>query len=319
MVRSAIGQGARWVVLPEFFTTGIIFDDRMLDGHRPIDGEPMQMLRELAAKGDAAVAGSFLAECDGHVYNSFVLALPDGQVFTHDKDFPSGPIEHAYYAGGEDRAFVSTLREFGVDVAEDSIPAREDNNPDGVFDVSDGTMKVGCALCWEMIRQRTVNRLAGKVDFVLACSAWPSIDAELGFPGMNREQIVSLNDTLLQMLRNAPVQLAKLLGVPVVHANLVGRVKATKLFDQEVEYVTDFSGESQIVDSHGKTLARRPASEGEGLLVGEICLERAQAAMAVQDRFWIPELTPILTDLWYNRGAAGRQYYLAITHPHRTR
>ena len=36
LVRRAIGQGARWIMLHEFFTTGIIFDDRMWLAPTPI-------------------------------------------------------------------------------------------------------------------------------------------------------------------------------------------------------------------------------------------------------------------------------------------
>ena len=50
------------MVLPAFFTTGLAFDDSMLNGHRPLRGEPLQLLKELASEGDATVAGSFLAE-----------------------------------------------------------------------------------------------------------------------------------------------------------------------------------------------------------------------------------------------------------------
>ncbi len=316
LVRQAFREGARLVVLPEFFTTGITFDESMLAGHRPFGGEPMQMLLELAAEGKCMVGGSYLAEAGGHVYNTFALARADGTVVTHDKDFPSGAIEHAYYAGGEDDVFVSALQEFGVADVVGHIPSRNGNNKDGVFSLPE--MNVGAALCWEMIRHRTVARLLGKVDLVLAGSAWPTIDPDVGFPGMDYEQIVGLNTKLLSMLRNAPVRLAEMLGVPVIHANLVGPVHATALFGQSVEVVTHFPGESRIVDARGKTLANRSELEGEGIVVADICLDKSSPKNLQTDDFWIPEMSPLLKDLWYHQAALGRDYYLHTTVPYRT-
>ena len=317
LVRQAFSDGAKWVVLPELFTTGIAFDDCMLDGHRPLDGEPMRMLKELAVEGGAMVGGSYLAEFNGHVYNTFALASSDGQVFTHDKDFPSGPIEHAYYAGGEDAEFISLLQDAAVGAeTQQPIPTRDQNNKEGVFSLP--RMAAGVALCWEMIRHRTVQRLAGKIDVLLASSAWPIIDPDVGFPGMSREQVVELNSVLLAMLQDAPNRLARMLGVPVVHANLVGPQRATKLFDQPVEVLTRFCGESKVVNANGKTVACRSASEGEGLVVADLEFEKTSPEPARSDEFWIPELHPILKDLWYIQGRVGREYYLQTTYPHRS-
>ncbi|MGE0760954.1 MAG: carbon-nitrogen hydrolase family protein, partial [Pirellulaceae bacterium] len=246
----------------------------------------------------------------------FVLATPTS-VQTHDKDFPSGPIEHAYYAGGEDSEFVSLLDGASVNVeSRNPIPSRDNSKQDGVFTLPG--INVGVALCWEMIRHRTVARMLGKVDVVMASSAWPAIDPDVGFPGMSRKEVVDLNETLLAMLRDAPNRLARMLGVPVIHANLVGRQRSTKLFDQSVEMVTRFCGESRIVDGRGRTVACRSADEGEGLVVADLVLEKMSPESPESDGVWIPELHPILENLWYVQGAAGREYYLKTTQPYRS-
>lgn len=315
LVRQAISMGATCIVLPEFFTTGITFDDSMLMAYRPVTGEPTQMLIESAKEGGATIGGSFLAESGGHVFNTFVLAHPNGQVFTHDKDFPSGPIEHAYYCGGEDEAFLSALRDHGIPVTSNAISSRQANNQSGVFALPE--MSVGVALCWEMIRHRTVARLLNKVDLVLAGSAWMELDSDIGFPGMNREAIVDLNATLLAMLKQAPIRLAELLGVPVVHANLVGPLRAHRLFGQQVDFITHFAGESQIVAPDGTILASRPGSAGEGVVVADIPPGHPVPADITENEFWIPRLTPVLQSLWYEQGLVGREYYLHTTVPRR--
>src|ERR1051326_6110331 len=142
LVREALGRGARWIVLPEFFTSAMAFDPSVIDAVRRFDGAPAQLLRRLARAGKAFVGGSFLAWRDGNAYNSFILAQPDGSTRRHDKDFPSF-WEACYYIGGYD---------------------------DGVFATADGT--VGAAVCYELVRTATAARLKGKVNLVLAGSCW---------------------------------------------------------------------------------------------------------------------------------------------------
>lgn len=89
LVRIAFKRGATWVILPEFFTSGMAFHPEMANATRLIDGPPTQLLRNLAREGNATVGGSFLAWRGGNVYNTFVLALPDGGTLRHDKDLPS--------------------------------------------------------------------------------------------------------------------------------------------------------------------------------------------------------------------------------------
>ncbi|MEZ6099951.1 MAG: carbon-nitrogen hydrolase family protein [Pirellulaceae bacterium] len=315
LVQEAIAAEAEWIVLPEFFTTGMAFDDSLLNGHQPLDGEPVKRLQSVATQSGVTIGGSFLAESQSHVYNTFVLVTPDGQVFSHDKDFPSGPIEHAYYAGAEDAEFLRLLRERGIDISDRSIPARATNNASGQFVTNNA--RIGVALCWEMIRHRTVARLRSKVDVVLGCSAWPTIDPDVGFPGMTRDEVIQLNTTLVHMVQQAPRQLAELLGVPVIHANLVGPVRSTKLFDRTVDVVTRFCGDSRIVDCHGRTLARRSSDEGEGILVSDVALEHAEPLELNRDAFWIPDMPPMLQSLWYDQGAVGRRYYLDHVCPYR--
>src|SRR5687767_4214874 len=49
LIREAIGRRAEWIVLPEFFTSGLAYDLATLpNAPRPLDGAPTQMLRRLA-------------------------------------------------------------------------------------------------------------------------------------------------------------------------------------------------------------------------------------------------------------------------------
>ena len=110
----------------------------------PADGLPTQLLRELARRHGIHVGGSTLVrDDDGQVRNAFFLAGPDGAIVgRHDKDIPT-MWENALYIGGDDP---------------------------GLFDTSGVT--VGVALCWELMRTQTAERLAGRVDLVLSGSGW---------------------------------------------------------------------------------------------------------------------------------------------------
>jgi len=48
-----------------------------------------------------------------------------------------------------------------------------------------------------MIRYRTARRLIGRADLVLAASAWGFLDADVGFPGLDRNQLTDLGDELV--------------------------------------------------------------------------------------------------------------------------
>ena len=74
LARLAFERGARWVVLPEFFTSAMAFHGDMPNAVQDLNGPPAQLLRKLAREGNAFVGGSFLAWRDGNSYNSFLLA-----------------------------------------------------------------------------------------------------------------------------------------------------------------------------------------------------------------------------------------------------
>jgi predicted amidohydrolase len=292
LIREAIAGRAEWIVLPEFFTSGLAFDPVNLPkAPRPIDGAPMQMLRRLAKEGHAAIGGAFLARSGRDVFNTFALALPTGEVFTHDKDFPTTSMESSLYAGGEDDEFVKEIEKKGVSTEREIVPSRPDNAKSGVFRLPN-RLSVGAAMCWEQVRYRTARRMRGQVDLVLTASGWPA--------GGGDPKIVE-----------TPRRLARLVGAPIVHASIVGPVPSAAAPDGSGSRTLQFSGESQIVDGSGKSVAIRHFSEGEGVLMGEIEPGRVMPSEAIPDgTFWTPEGPPEASAGWHTSGAAGRAIYL---------
>src|SRR5262245_2617775 len=251
LIREALSQRAEWIVLPELFTSGLAYDAVNLpSAPRPLDGAPMQLLKRLAKEGRAAIGGAFLARSGRDVFNTFVLVLPTGESFSHDKDFPTTSMESSLYAGGEDDEFVREIEKKGVATAREIVPSRPDNIKSGVFRLPN-RLSVGAAMCWEQVRYRTARRMRGQVDLILTASGWPAGGAD--------PKIVE-----------TPRRLARLVGAPVVHASIVGPVPSAGALDGSGSRTLQFSGESQIVDGSGKSVAIRHFSEGEGVLVGEI-------------------------------------------------
>jgi predicted amidohydrolase len=282
LVRQAIRRGAQWVILPEMFASGNAFHHGMLDAIRPINGEPARLLQQLAREGQAVIGGSFLASHEGRVFNTFLLTFPDGSMSRHDKDHPTY-WEACYYEGGKD---------------------------DGVLKSPIGP--VGSVLCWEFIRAQTAKRLAGKVRFVVGGSAWWTLpnDAPPDSP---------LWADNLNMLKRSPPRLARMLGVPVVHASLAGPFQGFYSPElPDVSYDSAYLGETMIVDAQGRILARMAQSEGAGVAVAEIDLpNRGVPIDPIPQDFWVPpEMPAAWKESWLRWLTNGASYYRKVTLPY---
>ncbi len=281
LIKRAILKGAKWIVLPEFFTTGYGSgnDPAQLDAARPIDGEPTEMLKRMAAQGECAVGGSFLAQRQGDTYNTFVMATPDGSVHTHDKDAPSTGDEASNYVG------------------------RIDDK--GLLDV--GEFQIGAALCWELMRFRTARRLRGKVDLVLAGTAYFE----------DEEFDDALKKQTRDFLRRKPGQFARLVGAPVVLASGVGRAEIGSYDNPNGQVKIEFLGASQIVNASGETLAMRSQADEEGIVVADIEMGRFPPLDELVDRLWIPEVPQFYNDVFFENTRKGAEVYKKDVRPHR--
>jgi predicted amidohydrolase len=284
LVREAFDRGAEWVILPEFFTTAIGVHPRMLDAARPLDGRPTQLLKSLAREYEGVVGGSFISIREGHSYNTFVLAFPDGSTYFHDKDYPTF-WETLYYIGGED---------------------------DGVMETPAGP--IGSALCWEFVRSGTAERLRGRVDMVVGGSCWWTARDDDTSSGVDARRQASL-----ELLQETPVRFARMMGVPVAHASHAGSFQGFQLPDQQVSYNSHFEGETVIVDGHGQILARMAYEDGEGIILADVTPGQvAGPHEPIPEGFWIPELPQTTVTAWEEALVDGRKYYDEVTVLHRS-
>ena len=282
LVQEAFRKGAEWVILPEFFTSAVGFNRKMLDVAEPLEGRAMELLKRLAREHQGVVGGSFIALRGLQSYNSFVLAFPDGSTVLHDKDQPT-LWENCYYLGGND---------------------------DGVLCTPQGN--VGAALCWEFVRTRTARRLRGRVDVVVGGSCWWTLP-EKALPGFPR----ALRERNLEIMIETPGRFARMLGVPVVHAGHAGEFEGGLPLLPGFPFRSHYLGETQIVNGDGQILDRMRYEDGEGLVLAEISLGRKSApGEPIPDRFWIPDLPPQIRFLWDIQNLHGRRYYRRKTLPY---
>ena len=274
LVKEAFFKGAKWVILPEFFTSGMAFHPKMKKAWQPADGAPFKMLMALAKKHNGVVGGSFLAKVQSDVVNRFILAFSDGRFFYHDKDQPT-MWENCYYVGGNDKGIIDT-----------------------------GEYRVGAALCWELVRTRTAGRLLGKVDFVVGGSCWWGLPKKKvpGFP-------MRLQGQMLDIMKDTPKTMACILGVPLVHAAHAGEFTGRMPLMPGFPFQSYLVGETMIVDARGNILAHMAREEGDGSIVAEINPGAIEAKLPVPEGFWIPKLPWQLKMIWAYQNFHGRYYY----------
>jgi predicted amidohydrolase len=275
LLESAFDQGCEMVILPEFFTSGVAFHPDMLKAALPLQGPALELLRSAARRHGGYAGGSFIASRQGNNYNTFVLAFPDGGYLTHDKDQPT-MCENCYYLGGED---------------------------DGVLETPMGP--VGAALCWEMVRTRTVERLRGRIGLLVGGSCWWDLpDRRLPLPAKKRTQRKNV-----AIMADTPVRMARLLGVPVVHAAHAEDFECRMPLLPGVPYRSRFLGDSMIVDGRGQVLDRLRREDGEGIATADIEFGALEPGEEVGEGFWIPELPLLIRFAWGYQNAHGCSYY----------
>lgn len=268
--------GADWIVLPEFFTTGMAFNDAVADGALPPDGAGTQLLRELARRHNAIACGSFICrDEDGDNRNAWLAIGPDGRILgRHDKDMPT-MWENCFYVGGSD---------------------------DGVLDV-DG-MPVGAAMCWELMRTATVRRLRGRVELVVAGSAWWSVP--LLPPAWLSARLEAANARTAASVAPA---MARAVGAPVAHAAHCGQVRGGLPLAPGVPYRGHYQGGACIADARGGVLAWRAASEGSGVVVADVAVERTAPTLEPGPGFWLHPRGPVPAAAWMYQKIHGQRWY----------
>jgi len=266
--------GAKWIVLPEFFTTGMGFTPKLKNTALPADGPATELLLSIARRYQANVGGSFLCrDADFHIRNAFLLASPTGIVGRHDKDEPT-LWENCWYIGGAD---------------------------DGRLDVNG--IKVGVALCAELGRTATAKRLSG-VDLVLAGSyTWHLPDYFPGWLGRHR-----LDRKLFSEISSWASPFARLVGAPIVEATHCGTLECR---DQllPISYRCPIGDGTKICASDGTILASRQPSEGAGVVIADVEVGSVSPIDPMPRASWIRSIGFVGNAMWALQRVHGRHWY----------
>lgn len=271
--------GAEWIVLPEFFTTGMAYDARLHAAALPPGGEATGLMRELARAHGAYVGGSFLCEDeDGRVRNAFFLVEPGGEIAgRHDKDLPT-MWENCFYEGGSD---------------------------DGVIELGDGRA-AGVAMCWELIRSQTPRRLRGRVDLTVGGSCWWTVPS---WPP--RRVTAAMEARNRSNAHSAASLIARMTGAPVVHAAHCGPIECPMPL-APIRYRGRAEGGAAVFDADGNALAFRAGEDGPGVVSADVTIGRREPADPVPNDFWLVDrgLVPALA--WEYQGRHGRAEHARV-------
>ena len=275
LANEAGAMGAEWIVLPEFFSTGMGFTERMADAALPVEGPALDLLRRLARRHSATVGGSFICrDADGHNRNAFFLVDPRGDVLgRHDKDLPT-MWENCFYVGGDD---------------------------DGVIDA--GELTVGAAVCWEFMRTQTAHRLRGKVDLVVGGSAWWSI------PDWHPRRLTRrMEEDNARTAAGVAAAMARVVGAPVVHAAHAGALECPLPWSP-LAYRGWLQGGAVICDGGGSVVARRDRREGPGVVVADIEPGRRTPLDDIPEGFWFHDRGALSSFAWFYQRHHGKRWY----------
>jgi predicted amidohydrolase len=279
LIDEAIARGAKVIAIPEFFTTRIVYDERLFACSLPPENPALDMLISKAIRNQVMIGGSYLEMRDGDVYNTYVLVEPDGTVHRHDKDLPT-MVENAFYVGGGD---------------------------DGCIETSMG--RIGAAVCWEMVRTQTPKRLIGKVDLLMTGSHWWSDPGWWVFKPIAK----SFHEGNGRMMHRTPGRLAAMIGAPILHAGHTGTLEGGYLMVPgsrfNVETRTQLMGDTQIINGEGDLVACMHYSDGAGVITADIELGGTPPRETIPERFWIQRLSRLTNFIWHHQNACGKSAY----------
>jgi len=274
MANEAGEKGAKWIILPEFFTTGMAFNAKIVDAIQSPNGPALNLLSSLAKRHNAYVGGSFIVRDDDNaVRNAFFLASPNGIVGRHDKDIPT-MWENCFYIGGTD---------------------------DGILELDD--QSVGVSLCWEFMRSQTARRLLGKVDVVVGGSCWWSVP-----PWLPKSVTKRWEEKNERTAHESVRTFATYVGAPIIHAAHVGEIECPLPW-MPMNYKGHYEAGTMIVDSEGNTIAFRDRREGQGIVIGNVKIGRTEPKQDIPNKFWLHDRGPIPTFAWNYQRFYGKRWY----------
>jgi N-carbamoylputrescine amidase len=236
LIEEAASKGARLVLMPELMPGGYTLTERIWDMAEPFDGPTMRWLRGVCRRLDLYLGTTFVEAEGDDFYDTFVLVDPQGQVAGRVRKNPPASFEAYYFRAGNDPHWFDT--------------------PLG---------RIGVGICFEnALYERYCELHAAGIDLYLRPFSGASFEAK--FPIRQCDV-----DMLNAALRDGTAETARLMGIPVIMSNKVGRL-ITRLPAGFPSQDIEFPGFSAIADSDG-TLIGQLGMAKEGVVVGSVTLD----------------------------------------------
>ena len=246
-VEEAVRQGAELVLLPELMPGGYTLTEEIWRTAEPFDGVTTQWLKRMGQAFSIYIGTSFLEAAGDDFFNTFVLATPNGEIAGRVRKNPPASFEAYFFRAGSDPHWFDT--------------------PLG---------RIGVGICYEnALYERYCELHDAGIDLYLRPFSGASFEAR--FPVRQRDV-----DLLNAALRDGTAETARLMGIPVVMANKVGRL-VTQVPAGFPAQDVEFPGFSAVADSDGRLLGQLPSGQ-EGVVVGEVTLDPSRKSTLREPR-----------------------------------
>jgi predicted amidohydrolase len=173
---------------------------------------------------------------------------------------------------------------------------------DGLVTVDDTA--IGLAVCWELTRRRTVERLAGRVDVVLGGSGWWTVPRWRPRRIFDRWDVANTARAV-----EAPGRFARHVGAPVVHASHSGEVACPMPGLPPLRYRGRYVPATGIWTADGSAVAMASTPEPQ-VVVADLPLRRS-APVPPPDTYWLTPPGPLPLFAWHQQRWHGRRWYAA--------
>lgn len=275
LAEEAASRGAELVLFPEMMPGGYLLTEAIWETAEPFNGPTVNWMKALSARLGVYLGTTFLEAQGEDFFNTFVLTDPNGVVLGRIRKSPPASFEAYFFTSGSDQHWIDT--------------------PLG---------RVGVGICFEnALYERYCELHEADIDLYLRPFSGAAFEAK--FPVGKRDA-----EQLNAALRDGTAETAKLMGIPVVMANKVGRLK-TALPAGFPSQNIEFPGLSAVADGDG-SLRQQLGAGREGVVVGEITIDSARKSKGRQPPLhgrWTAPLPWVLARLWLFTQWLGERAY----------
>jgi predicted amidohydrolase len=236
-IAAAAKEGAKLIVLPEYFNTGMSYLETHYEATERLKDETLNWLSAQAKKHQVHLAGSLLVVDKDDSYNAAFLIAPDGRQWRYDKNFPF-LWERVFFREGR-----------GITVADTELG------------------KIGLLMGWDAAHEDLFQRYAAKVDLLLVLHS--NLDfrqAKLRFPDGSSLSDFGTFPTWFahhtgDYLDEALLRQAQWLNVPIVIAGASGdfsSILPAPYFSMNALLATKPRWRGKAEDVYGEILLEAP-------------------------------------------------------------